>query len=279
MQFDTLRAFPYPVLRPDVDDYLDSDIQVTVEFCPSEEGQKVTANVSFHLSVDDLKQEVTQGRARYVVVFACRDTYYRHVCSEPTEQFTFSFPTGSLRGEVVAYPYILAVKAIAGYSSKYINPEFGPGPFNYDVGSVLALDRPQAIYIDRDVFKPLASVFVLTQDDSLVGHIWQVKPTDEKVQIRLSPELKQVVDVARNNKSHRAVLMNSIYFGAVMHCITQLKHEEADVGEHRWAKVILQRCHNEGIDLAEHDEYLVAQRLMKSPFQLLEAYVFKGGDT
>jgi hypothetical protein len=32
MQFDLLRAFPYPVLRPKVDDYVDGDIQATVTF-------------------------------------------------------------------------------------------------------------------------------------------------------------------------------------------------------------------------------------------------------
>jgi hypothetical protein len=279
MQFDSLRAFPYPVLRPDIDDYIDADIQVTVEFCPSDDGQNVSASVSFHLSVDELRKEVANGRARYIVVFACRDTYYRLVRSETSEAFNVVFPPGSLRGEVEAYPYVLATKPISDYRSEAINPEFGPGPFQYEVGSVLALDRPQAVYIDRDVFRPLSSVFSLVPDDSLVGHEWQVEPTDEKVQIRLNSELKGRVDVWRNDKAHRAVLMNSIYFGAVTHCISLLKADEGEALESRWGKVILQRCHNEGIDLKVHDEYLVAQRLMKSPFKLLDAYVFPGVDT
>jgi hypothetical protein len=279
MQFDSLRAFPYPVLRPDVNDYLDGDIQVTIEFTPSEDGQRVSASVAFHVSVDELKLEVSEQRARYVVVFACRDTYYRHVSSEDTPEFSVAFPPGSLRGEVEAYPYILSVAPIVGYSSSLINPEFGPGPFKYEVGSVLAVDRPQVVYIDRDVFKPLSSVFALVQDDTLVGHVWQVQTTEDKVHIRLSPELKQVVDQARNNKAHRAVLMNSIYFGAVMHCIAQLKHGEGEFQDSRWAKVIVHRCHNEGIEIAEHDEYMVAQRLMKAPARLLQAYVFQGADS
>lgn len=279
MQFDSLRAFPYPVLRPDVDDYVDADIQVTVEFYPMDDGQNVSATVSFHLSVDDLKREVAEGRARYVVVFACRDTYYRRVCSEESQEFDVLFPAGSLRGEVEAYPYILATKTISDYCSEAINVEFGPGPFQYEVGSVLALDRPQAVYIDRDVFRPLSSVFSLVPDDLLVGYEWRVEPTDEKVQIRLSPELKGRVDIWRNDKAHRAVLMNSIYFGAVTHCLSLLKNDDGEALESRWGKVILQRCYNEGIDIKVHDEYLVAQRLMKSPFKLLEAYVFPGVDT
>ncbi len=278
MQFDSLRAFPYPVLRPDVDDYIDGDMQVTVEFSPSDDGREVRASVSFHISVDELKDEVAAGRAQYVVVFACRDTYFRHVASVKKTEFEVTFPAGSLRGEVQVYPYISAVKAINKYKSSWINPEFGDGPFKYPVGAVLAVDRPQVVYIDRDVFKPLSSIFVLEKDDDIVGHEWQVRPKDDKVHLVVSPDLKALIDQARNNKAHRAVLMNSIYFAAVMQCLTLLKHGGVDVSETRWGKVISQKCHNEGINLEDHDEYLVAERLMKSPFRLVDAYVFKGGE-
>ena len=192
------------------------------------------------------------------------------------EESEVHFPAGRLRGEVQVYPYISAIQPISNYSSDWINPEFGDGPFSYEVGSVLAIDRPQLIYIDRDVFKPLSSVFVLVKDESIVGHEWQVRPTEDKVQIVLSPEAKERVDSARNNKGHRAVLMNSIYFAAVMQCISMLKNGKEDAESTRWGSVILQKCHNEGINVEEHYEYLIAERLMKSPFQLIEAYVFKG---
>jgi hypothetical protein len=278
MQFDTLRAFPYPVLRPDVDDYVDGDMQVTVEFAPSEDGQEVNASVFFHLSVDELKAEVSGGRARYIVVFACRDTYFRHVESATSGKFVVKFPAGSLRGEVQVYPYISAIKSIKNYQSKWINPEFGVGPFRYPIGAVLAVDRPQTVYIDRDVFKPLSSIFALVRDENITGHEWQVKPKDDKVHILVSPALKELIDDARNNKAHRAVLMNSIYFAAVMQCLSILKHG-VDVDETRWGKIISQKCHNEGINLEDHDEYLIAERLMKSPFRLVEAYVFKGSES
>lgn len=274
MQFDSLRAFPYPVLRPDVDDYQDGDIQVTVDFSVLGEGQEVTATVSFHVSVPELRAEVGSGRARYVVVFACRDTYFRRVCSTGDAEFKASFPKGSLRGQVEVYPYILAVEPISDFRCGWINSEFGPGPFRYEVGSVLAIDRPQSVYIDRDVLRPLASVFVLAKSESIVGHDWRVEPTEEKVRILLSPELKEKVDRVRNNKAHRAVLMNSIYFGAVMQCITELKQQEDQRENTRWGRAIMQRCENDGINIEEHEEHITAQRLMKSPFRLVDAYVF-----
>lgn len=274
MQFDTLRAFPYPVLRPDVDDYVEGDIQVVAEFSPSEDGLEVTAEVSFLISVEELKAEVAAGRAQFAVVFACRDTYFRHVHSSDKGEFVVKFPAGQLRGEVQVFPYVTAVKKISDYTSSWINPEFGPGPFEYDVGTVLAIDQPQVVFIDRDVFRPLSSVFVIRKDDNISGHEWQVQFTDDKVHILVSADLKEKIDVARNNKAHRAILMNSIYFSAVMLCVIFLKKGEEAL-DSRWGKVISQKCHNTGINLQEHDEYLIAERLMKSPFQLVDAYVFK----
>lgn len=278
MQFDTLRAFPYPVLRPDIDDYIEGDIQVVADFAPSEDGQEVTASVIIQLSVPELLQEIAAGRAQYTVVFACRDTYFRHVVSGSETAFDVVFPAGRLRGEIQIFPYIMAVEHIQEYSAAWINPEFGVGPFVYPVGAVLAVDVPQTVFIDRDVFKPLSSIFALQKDENIVGHEWQIRTGDDKVFILVSDELKKLIDQARNNTAHRAVLMNSIYFAAVMQCLSLLKHGGVDVEHTRWGKIISQKCHNEGILLNEHDEYLVAERLMKSPFKLIGAYVFTGSE-
>jgi len=253
-------------------------MQVVAEFAPSEDGQEVTASVIFHLSVPELQHEISAGRAQYTVVFACRDTYFRHVVSGVKPAFEVTFPAGRLRGEIQVFPYIAAVKTIKKFSAGWINPEFGVGPFAYPIGAVLAVDKPQTVFIDRDVFKPLSSIFALEKDDNIIGHEWQIRTRDDKVHILVSAELKALIDEARNDKANRAVLMNSIYFSAVMQCLSLLKHGDVDVEHTRWGRIISQKCHNEGINLAEHDEYLIAERLMKSPFKLIDAYVFKGSE-
>ena len=277
MQFDSLRAFPYPVLRPDVDDYLDGDIQVTVDFTPTQDGQEVTAKVSFVLSVPEINALVTSGLAKYAVVFACRDTYYRHVEQRDHADFDVSFRKGFLRGEVQVFPYVTAIAPIPSFVSASVNPEFGSGPFSFDVGSVLAVDRPQAAYIDRDVFSPLTSIFVLVKNENLTGAEWRLNTSGEKVEIQVSDALKTKIDAARNESSNRAVLVNSIYFAAVMHCIGIVK--QGDVDGLRWAAIISQKAHNAGLDLDAHDDYLITERLMQFPFRLVEAYVFKGDES
>lgn len=276
MQFDTLRAFPYPVLRPDVDDYTHGDIQVIVDFIPSEEGQDITAKVSFILSVPEIEELVTSGKARYASVFACRDTYYRKIEQRDHADFEVKFASGHLRGEVQVYSYVTAVEPIAGFECSLINPEFGDGPFSFEVGSVLAVDRPQVVYIDRDVFRPLTSIFVLMKDDNLVGPEWRIDASGDKVCIRVSDEFKKKIDAARNSNASRAILFNSIYFSAVMHCVSLLQVDDAP--DYRWANIMRQKAHNAGIDLDEHAAYLVAERLLQFPLRLVDTYIFSKGE-
>lgn len=273
MQFDLLRAFPYPVLRPGVDDYLDSDIQADVHFSQSADGSEISAEVEFALSVDELKALVAEGKARYAVVFACRDTYFRDAAVSNTPSFNKIFPAGALRGQVLVYPYIVADQDIDGFNCKWINAEFGNGPFSFPSGAALALDEPQSVYIDRDAFKPLSSCFTLVKSESTPPNEWQVRADNDKVQIVVSPALKERIDSARNRKENRAILMNSIYFGAVMQCLSLLKQGEEYAG-YRWANIFQQRLADQSIDIEAHSESWIAQQLLRHPIATVDQYFF-----
>jgi hypothetical protein len=273
MQFDLLRAFPYPVLRPGVDDYLDSEIQADVHFTQSADGAELVAEIDFQLSVVELRELVDAGRAHYAVVFACRDTYFRQAAVSSEHSFTKVFSAGALRGQVLIYPYIIAADAISDFSCKWINSEFGPGPFNFPSGAALAIDEPHAVYIDREAFKPLSSCFSLVKSESVPANEWQVRAERDRVQIAVSPELKERIDAARNSKENRAILMNSIYFGSIMQCLSLLKQGE-DYVEWRWAKIFQQRMIDNNIDIKSHNESWIAQQLLQHPIATIDQYFF-----
>lgn len=273
MQFDLLRAFPYPVLRPGVNDYLDSDIQASIDFKESDDGTELRAEIEFALSVAELRHLVEQGKARYTVVFACRDTYFRTAAASSDPTFTAVFAAGSLRGQVLIYPYIVAAKDIVGFSCQWINPEFGVGPFQFPKGAALALDAPQTVFIDREAFRPLSSCFTLVKGENVPPNEWQVLTERDKVQIAVSPGMKERIDTARNSKENRAILMNSIYFGAVMQCLSLLKQTD-EPEEWRWQRIFLQRMADSGIDLDKHSESWIAQQLLRHPITTIDQYFF-----
>jgi hypothetical protein len=276
MRFDHQKAFPYPVLRPDIDDYQEGEFQVTVDVISQQ--NQITAKINVALSVDAIRKEIANKNAQMSIIFACRDTYYRHALTTSSYSVSPSFPNGVFRGEVIVYPFVVAVRPIKNFACKDINPEFPKKQFAFDVGEVLAADEPKVLYIDRELFKPISSIMQIVKQDSLSGFEWKLSFDEPKIQIQLSAEAKQSVDLARNEKANEMILLNSIYFAGVMEAVQKLRNEGEEYGHLRWAKVLSMQAHNAGIDIRSHDSYVVAQRLLRIPLTLLEKYVFKRDD-
>lgn len=276
MRFDKYKAFPYPVLRPESDDYKDGEFQASVEFVIDNDNIKVS--IGYALSAEEITSEISKGNAEYVCMISCRDTYFQRVISTPEKKIEANFDIGAMRGEVRVNPYVVVKKAIASFVALDINPEFGPGPFQFAEGDVMAQDEAQVFYIDRDLFKPITSVFELVKKDDQSDGLWTVSFEEDHVQIEVSPKMKEAIDAARNDHKKRVVLLNSIYFAAVMQAIQKLKDSNENYDGKKWADVIRQQAHNKGINLEGHDAYYIAEQLMQQPIKLLDAYVFKGVD-
>ncbi len=198
MKFDLQKAFPYPVLRPYTDDYLESEFQVTADFEFVANTNEIKLSLTFITSCEEIQSLVESGDAAYVAVVACRETYYRDIITTSEHVVSASYLTSSFRGEVEVMPFIVAKNKIKGYVSEDINPEFGSGPFDFSKGEVLALDEPQAIFVDLELFKPISSVFDLVKDDNLSEAEWVVHFDDDHVKIALGQKTKEELDNARN---------------------------------------------------------------------------------
>jgi len=277
MRYDRQKAFPYPVLRPDNDDYIDCEIQATAIIDNDKEPNELFFTISYSVSSGEITTEISKGNAEYVSIISCRDTYFMHVIATAEKYHEMTFPIGKFRGEVIIESYVVVRKTIDAFISEDINAEFGPGPFKFTEGDILAQDEPQVFYIDRDLFRPVTAVFELVKSDDLDSAEWKLSYSQNHVQIELSPSMKEKIDNARNSTSNQAVLINSIYFAAVMQSVQILK-ESNEYDDLKWASVIRSQAHNKGCDIDKHEAYIIAERLMKYPLNLLDSYVFKGGE-
>lgn len=271
MQFDPLRAFPYPVLRPGSSDYIDSAIQTVAELVQSNDQLKITAEADIAVSVDEIRALIEAGKARYAAVVSCRDTYFRRAVLSDKSRLSEQFPAGSLRGEVLIYPYVVAITEIEGYVCPWINPEFGADRFSFPNGAALAVDEPQMIYVDRETFKPISSCFYLAPNENVPANEWRIDTSEDRVRITVSPMLKERIASARNSKEKRAILLNSIYFGAVVQCLSILKNAD-QMEDQRWERIFRQRLADQHLDLKRHDETWIAQQLMRHPFGVVDRY-------
>lgn len=274
MRFDHQKAFPYPVLRPDIDDFLKAEFQVTVDMKGTKDNKKLEASINVILSSDEIRREIDKENAAISIIFACRETYFREAVTTQKYELKKSFDSALLRGEVTVYPFVVAVKPIKNFTAS-INKEFRKDKFSYEVGEVLAADEPKVVYIDRELFRPISSIVQLVKNEKLNGFEWQVGLEEHKLQIMLSSEAKEAVDKARNSRRNQVVLLNSLYFGAIVHAIQMLKADQETYEDRRWAQIMRQQCHNAVIDIDAHDAYLIAQKLLNAPLNLANQYVFQ----
>jgi hypothetical protein len=275
MKFDHTKTFPYPVLRPHSDDYMESEFQAIAEF--EIQGNDIKVNLSYHVSSSELLKMLDDGLAKYVSVISCRDTYYRNVIITEKSQHSESIDGSSLRGKVITDSYVVAIDNIKNYSFSDINPEFGKTFFDFRPGEIMAQEETQVLFIERDLFTPVSSVFQLVKNQSLNGGEWRVSLDQDNVQIEVSSEMKENIDNKRSNSSCRAILLNSIYFSAACHAIQQLKDDDG-YNDYKWARVITQQMHNSHIDLNTLDAYIITQKLMKNPLSILNSYIFSKKD-
>lgn len=276
MKFDKQKAFPYPVLRPYSDDFIDKEFQSTADFII--EGNKVTVEISYALSSKDILALIDKKIAVYVSVLACRDTYFSISLKSHKNNVSKEFDGGLFKGEVQIRSYIY-ISSDYTLSSREIHPDFGSDPIQYRRGDIIAQDETEVFYFDRDLFRPVSSVFDLVKKESLSDGEWTLSFEQDHVQIEVSPAMKEAIDNARNDISNRAVLINSIMFAAVMQSIEKIRNSDAIYDEYKWAQVIKHSAHNNSIDVsAEHiDSYLIAERLMHYPLSKLNTHFFKKG--
>ncbi|MGI6616267.1 MAG: hypothetical protein ACOX30_09725 [Dethiobacteria bacterium] len=86
--------------------------------------------------------------------------------------------------------------------------------------------------------------------------------------------MKDAIDNARNSRKNKVILLNSIYFAAVMQIVLMLKESPDEFDSYKWSRVIKGKAHNKGIDIASMEAYEATQLLMEYPLTLLDAYVF-----
>ena len=276
MKFDREKAFPYPVLRPYSDDYTQGSFLADVDFVLSQ--SDIVANVTFALSNTEILRELERGHATYVAVISCRDTFFQAVLKASSPAGSLTIQANALRGLVSVDFYVVACKNIPSFVSQHINSEFGATPIAFTVGDVLAQALPKAVYIDRDLFRPLTSLVDLVKDEGLTGGSWRVDLDEDHLKIAVSPSMKAAIDSARDGRENQIILINSLYFSAIVQALQTLKDSPDHYQDVRWAVVVQMQLHNAGVDLMTSDAYLVAQQLLKRPLEMIESQIWRRGE-
>jgi hypothetical protein len=155
-----------------------------------------------------------------------------------------------------------------------IHSDFGNGPFIYSTGDIIAQDEPENFYFDREFFKAITSVFNLVKSDSVPYGEWKLDADNNHIGIQINPAMKEVFDVARFSRSNQMILINSLYYAAVVQAIDYLKEGDDSYDSYRWSHVIKKKIADCKLSY-EYPSTQIATAILELPLRMLSESVFK----
>jgi len=260
MKFHSNTALPYPVIADKRDDYLDSFYNVESNVLAT--NNEVIITLKHSLSPYDIEKLITYStELSFAVIIRCRSTFYKKVFFSQDKDQVLRVDSLQLRDDVWIEPYIVARKRTR-VSSKSLNQEYGTQEIDYESGDVIAKALERKFIMSKDAFKPLESIFKIIKDEKLEEGEWELDAEPDKLELRVSPKLHELESNIRSTKLGRAVLLNSIYYAAVVEAIQVLKEDPMDT---KWAKVLKSKMAPLGIDLERIPSYKIANILLNKP--------------
>jgi hypothetical protein len=268
MKYDPDKSFGYPVLTRHSDDYIKSTFQTEIGFDinPSNPREFI---IEYELacSVPEIREFVKSGNAAYWIKISCRKTFYSKLI-EVNAIGTLVIEGKYLRDVVDITGYIIAKKDSVLSSAK-INPEFGYSSFEVINGQVLAQGVPVTYVTEKEFWKPLSSIFQYKPSDDLKDGEFTVDLDDEYVWILAqSQQLKKFEEFSQSQEG-KIILLNTVFFAALIHMIDALNENAEQYSEKKWAKILLAKAASKNVNLNNARPLLATQQLLDKPLRNL----------
>lgn len=280
------KRYPYPVLRPDGDDYEGSAFDVALEVVQTPE--KVTLTLTPTLRDNGLRQLIGVARAAKIICHVeCPKTVYRTsvdvampVCetASEAERTVFEIAAADLSGLVSVCPFIVATSDIPDYSNEAFNPDYEGEAFSIESGAVLAEGRQKTCFVDtaKEALELSPSIFTITRG----GDQLKVPALDwsgQKLVIKLPENAYEQYNILKDNPEDRETLWAMFIVPALVEILASLaemrRNNPDDLAEYRdlkwfWSIDRLMKSRlGHGIDSPEFEQdgiYSCAMNLIKN---------------
>ena len=254
------RLIPHPVLSNQRRDYLPEchfKMRVSNKVI-TQGGEGISLVVEYDINSPTLLEMVEQGRAGYVALLECADTYRRErfISSETTERIDLH--RCDWEGDFFLASYVTATEEISGFTAPEhsdLIKSLTPSGFDLPAGAILAVGNVEAIELGEA--PGVNSIFDLAPDRQVPIGTFSTDLTGQRIAINLHPNDLEKINIARQKAEQEPVLHQSLYLHALDKAIRNL-HEH---GDKRWASIIRQKLEEHelssiGDDLADHSEKL-----------------------
>lgn len=272
MRFDPKKSFGHPVLRKNSSDYVDADISTSIELLPTEESDN-QYEIEYHvmIGVREIKDAIIKRDLVLVVNLFCPRTLY-------SESFITSDLTGrramdmrNVRGDLHINVEVIVNQPKFILQSTKFHPEFLSISNSYELtkGDLVAQAWPEKLFIEREVFRSITSLFEWSTNDDMSDGTWVMGITNDAIKIEINTRQRNSLLAAAGSPAGKAILLNSIFMPAMVTLISQAIANDFDEND-LWYKVLEMKLNAMGEEINKNsDPIVLAQKLLKNPLSAL----------
>jgi hypothetical protein len=228
------------------------------------------------IGVREIKDAILSRDLSLVISFFCPKTLYSE--SFITQDLNGRRPIDmrNIKGDLNIDVEVIVNSSTFDLKSSKFNLEFSllSESFLLKRGDLVAQGWPEKLFIEREVFQSVISLFKWAPNDEMIDGEWSLLAKNDSVQIVANPKQIRHLTTAQLSKDGRAVLLNSIFLPAMVHLISTVIANEYD-DTALWFKVLEQKLQATGDVITESsDPIALAQKLLKYPLATLNETLF-----
>ena len=276
MRFDLKKSFGYPVLRSNSEDYLDSNINTSITLIQvPESNSEFFLEYEVDINVNEIIESINNQELILIISCFCPKTLH----SISIRSFNLNgrnlIDMRDFRGDIRIDTEIVVNSSEYLLNFKKFHQEYGENSFNLKKGQVVAQAWPEKVFIEREIFTSITSLFQWSTNDEIEDGLWKLVITPLKIKIQINQKQRNLLINSSNSKEGRAVLLNSIFFPALVQLINFAiagDYDENDI----WYRVIEMKLSAMNKVIGPNSDPIeLAQLLFKKPLSTLNQTIFK----
>ena len=263
------RAFPYPVLGPNSDDFTDGVVRLA-DAAADAAPERYSIRFRFEVSHSYFAGLIASGDASPAVVVECRQNLYRRRHVVQLGINAMEIPADELRGQVQVTPLISATRDLEDYQPSCLNADYDGLEIRVPRHGVLAYG-PNLEFIAEpraDRLRKISSIMRVIQIDE-PGRIMNVNIGGHRIHVEVSPEQFRLYQSVAASRQGSSILASMLVLPVLVDVFHRIKGSEQEgLEDFRWFQVIRVRLREiaQPVDAPNFDPMKAAQALLDSPF-------------
>jgi hypothetical protein len=239
------KAFPYPVLRNWVDDFLGAAFTLEASLALAEDD--VELEYFIDLQNPDLGERIADGNASLGLMIEARQTLQKEWLKLDAFSGRISLKSLCLVGEISITAYVVSEVSEDHYAPKTINPEFGTGKFSIIVGDPLAIsdETVQHISFDR---RSMPELITIQLNLDLPEDAYCFDFTGNTLLISVGSKVMMYYNLLSLDSSLKPHLFQGLYKDALVAALLELS-ENPDARDFAWGRGLISQVERLGLSI------------------------------